>query len=85
MFARMNNIQKRTSTPQLKRRKLGSEGDSPATNGFRGGGSGVIGQYVKDKRDEAAQHTSARGVETVDLTDGSKSTCGISFSFLLGV
>ncbi|KAH7030928.1 SNF2 family domain-containing protein [Microdochium trichocladiopsis] len=70
MIERMNNVQKRTAAPQSKRRKLETEGDSPSANGFRGGGSGVIGQYVKEKRDQAAQQSSARGVETVDLTDG---------------
>lgn len=76
MIERMSNVQKRTSAPQSKRRKLEMESDSPSANGFRGGGSGVIGQYVKEKRDQAAQQSSAHRVETVDLTDGSKLSRG---------
>ncbi|KXJ92279.1 SNF2 family N-terminal domain-domain-containing protein [Microdochium bolleyi] len=72
MIERMNNVQKRTSAPQSKRRRVETEGDSPSANGFRGGGSGVIGQYVMEKRDQAAQQSSAHRVETVDLTDGNE-------------
>ncbi|ETS83325.1 hypothetical protein PFICI_05201 [Pestalotiopsis fici W106-1] len=71
MFERMNNVQARTSMPQIKRRKVDTDGDDPTSSGFGGGGgggSGMLGQYVKDKREEAAKNPALQRVDTVDLS-----------------
>ncbi|KAK9770337.1 putative SWI/SNF-related matrix-associated actin-dependent regulator of chromatin subfamily A member 3-like 1 [Seiridium cardinale] len=68
MFERMNNLQERTSMPQPKRRKVEAEENGPALSGFGNGGSGMLGQYVKDRREEAAKNPALQRVDTVDLS-----------------
>ncbi|KAI0152276.1 SNF2 family N-terminal domain-containing protein [Hypoxylon sp. NC0597] len=73
MIDRMNNIEQRTFAPQIKRRKLEAEDSFDSVRTFGNGGSGDVGQYVRDKRQEAAnQQFSAKRVEAVDLTDAAE-------------
>ncbi|KAI1142211.1 SNF2 family N-terminal domain-containing protein [Hypoxylon sp. FL0543] len=70
MIDRMNNVEQRTFAPQTKRRRVEPEDSIDPVNAFRNGGSGDLGQYVRDKRQEAAsQQFSTKRVEAVDLTD----------------
>ncbi|KAI0132362.1 SNF2 family domain-containing protein [Xylariales sp. AK1849] len=69
MFERMNNVQDRSAVPQVKRRKVESEDNGAHHKNFAAGGSGTLGQYMKDKRDEAAKNPALRRVDTVDLTE----------------
>ncbi|KAI0840823.1 SNF2 family N-terminal domain-containing protein [Hypoxylon sp. FL0890] len=70
MIDRMNNVEQRTFAPQIKRRKVEAEDSIDPVYAFRNGGSGEVGQYVRDKRQEAAnQQFSTKRVEAVDLTD----------------
>ncbi|KAI2781915.1 SNF2 family N-terminal domain-containing protein [Daldinia loculata] len=71
MIDRMNNVEQRTFNPQSKRRKLEAEDNvSPAHTFRNGGGGGVIGQYVKERRQEGGNEQYPTGpVEAVDLTD----------------
>ncbi|ROT38635.1 SNF2 family domain-containing protein [Sodiomyces alkalinus F11] len=75
MIERINAVQDRASAPVVKRRKLDTpESDvlPPADNKktMTSGGTGVLGAYVKERRDEGKQDSSARGTQTVDLTEG---------------
>lgn len=74
MIDRMNNVEQRTFNPQSKRRKLEAEDNvSPAHTFRNGGGGGVIGQYVKERRQEGGNEQYPTGpVEAVDLTDSGK-------------
>jgi hypothetical protein len=68
---RANNVQDRTIMPQSKRRKI----DSPelaALQANGASGSGMLGQYVREKREEESKNAPA--VQTVDLTEGMLST-----------
>jgi hypothetical protein len=67
---RMNNVQDRAAIPQPKRRRLDENDPSkdPSSVQVRGGG-GILGSYVKDKREEASPAGSASAM-TVDLTSG---------------
>ncbi|KAI0848090.1 SNF2 family N-terminal domain-containing protein [Daldinia vernicosa] len=71
MIDRMNNVEQRTFNPQTKRRKLEAEDNVSPAHAFRsGGGGGVVGQYVKERRQEGGnQQLPTRPVEAVDLTD----------------
>ncbi|KAI1344589.1 SNF2 family N-terminal domain-containing protein [Xylariaceae sp. FL0016] len=69
MFERMNNVQDRAFAPLPKRRKLDDQESTPPRNGFSGGANGMLGQHIKDKRQEAARKSSSQSVEMVDLTD----------------
>ncbi|KAH7328184.1 SNF2 family DNA-dependent ATPase [Stachybotrys elegans] len=62
---RVNNVQHRSAVPQPKRRKV-DEHDSLQ---IRRNGSGVLGEYVKEKGNEPASAKGSPAV-TVDLTDG---------------
>ncbi|KAI1845725.1 hypothetical protein JX266_008090 [Neoarthrinium moseri] len=68
MFERMNNVQDRSSVPQPKRRKVEAENGNQH-HSFSGGGSGIVGQAIKDKRAEAAKNPALGRVDTVDLTE----------------
>lgn len=70
MIDRANNVEERISVPQPKRRRLESDDYSANINGFGGGGNGMVGQYLKDRRDEGSKNptSAARRVDTVDLT-----------------
>ncbi|KAI2624396.1 SNF2 family N-terminal domain-containing protein [Hypoxylon sp. NC1633] len=73
MIDRMNNVEQRASAPQTKRRRLGPEDSFEPTRAFGGGGGGDVGQYVRERRGQAAnQQLSTRHVEAVDLTDGAE-------------
>ncbi|KAI0020556.1 SNF2 family N-terminal domain-containing protein [Xylariomycetidae sp. FL0641] len=69
MIEQLNNVEDRTFAPQQKRRKLDNDHGGDSRRGFGSGGNGVMGQYVKDKRQEAARGPSLAPAETVDLTD----------------
>ncbi|ORY63115.1 SNF2 family N-terminal domain-containing protein [Pseudomassariella vexata] len=69
MFERQHNIQQRSSVPQPKRRKVETDDTANQNHGFGSGGSGMMGQYVKDKREEAARIPPNKHVPTVDLTE----------------
>lgn len=75
MIERMNNVQDRMlPPPQLKRRKLESGSSSPQPGyGVGGGSSGIMGQHVKEKREEGYNQVAGTKYETVDLTEGSRS------------
>ncbi|CRK22998.1 hypothetical protein BN1708_013576 [Verticillium longisporum] len=71
MIERMNGVQDRAYAPAIKRRKVDTpEADAEVTGkkGMTSGGSGVLGAYVKEKREEAQQNGTARPTHTVDLT-----------------
>ncbi|KAI0971361.1 SNF2 family N-terminal domain-containing protein [Xylaria arbuscula] len=69
MIERMNNVENRTLAPQTKRRKVEGGDGLEAQPGFGAGGSGIIGQYITEKRAESKQAASTQ-VEMVDLTSG---------------
>lgn len=69
MIERVNNVEQRTHVPQSKRRRVEAVDNKSALQHHGGVGSGMIGQYVKERRDEAASQTPSKRVETVDLTD----------------
>ncbi|KAG4217706.1 hypothetical protein PC116_g33814 [Phytophthora cactorum] len=73
MIDRMNNVEQRTFNPQSKRRKLEIEDNTNPAHTFRSGGNGIVGQYVKERRQEGgSQQRSTGPVEAVDLTDTGK-------------
>lgn len=66
----MNNVQHRSNVPQTKRRRIDeSEGSQDGTNTPIRGGSGILGEYVREKRNEAKGSTVSQAT-TVDLTSG---------------
>lgn len=66
----MNNVQHRSAIPQAKRRKTeDQDGSQDGANATPRGGSGILGEYVKDKRKEANGSTASQAL-TVDLTSG---------------
>lgn len=70
MIDRMNNVEQRAFAPQTKRRRVEAEDSLDSVRGFGNGGSGEIGGYVKERRQETAQQQPAtRQVEAVDLTE----------------
>ncbi|EXA48392.1 hypothetical protein FOQG_05843 [Fusarium oxysporum f. sp. raphani 54005] len=67
---RANNVQHRSVVPQPKRRRTeDSEGVHNFMTPPAQGGSGILGQYVTDKRKEANSATASPAM-TVDLTSG---------------
>lgn len=73
MIERMNNLEQRTVTPQ-KRRKVETEDGFEQKPGFGSGGSGMMGEYIKEKREENSKRLANTQVEMVDLTSGSRSS-----------
>ncbi|GAW12145.1 hypothetical protein ANO14919_015030 [Xylariales sp. No.14919] len=70
MIERMNNVEHRAfASPQTKRRKLETENGFEAKPSLGGGGSGILGQHIAEKRQESKQVASTQ-VEMVDLTSG---------------
>lgn len=68
MIEQMNDVQDRSTVPQPKRRKV--ESPDPGSSSFgRAGGAGMLGSYVKEKREEGQQSTSNGNGQTVDLTE----------------
>lgn len=59
--------------PEPKRRKVEAEENGLNPASFGSGGSGILGQYIKDRREEAAQNPALQRVDTVDLTANGKS------------
>ncbi|KAM0325499.1 hypothetical protein ACHAQA_007486 [Verticillium albo-atrum] len=71
MIERMNGVQDRAYAPQIKRRKVDTpEADAEINGkkGMSGGGSGMLGAYVQEKREEGQKNGSAKPMQTVDLT-----------------
>lgn len=67
---RMNNVQDRYVLPQAKRRKVDEADPSKDSSLVQArSGGGVLGSYVKDKREESSAAGSASTM-TVDLTNG---------------
>lgn len=67
---RVNNLRDRSDVPQSKRRKLdGNEPSQEAKNLPVRSGSGILGAYVKERRNEDVA-VAAMPNTTVDLTDG---------------
>lgn len=73
MIERVNNVEHRALvSPQPKRRRLEfGEGLEPKS-GFGPGGTGMMGQHMKEKREEHSQAATTQ-VDMVDLTSGSRS------------
>ncbi|KAJ2988921.1 hypothetical protein NUW58_g3727 [Xylaria curta] len=70
MIERMNNVEHRTLvSPQHKRRRLETEQGFESDPGFTAGGSGMMGQHIKERREESKRASSTQ-VEMVDLTSG---------------
>lgn len=72
---RMNHVQNRSAVPQPKRRRVDDAQDSPTQ--IRRNGSGVLGEYVKEKAKEGGGSVSS-AFETVDLTNGTSVPHGSS-------
>ncbi|KAK3318382.1 SNF2 family N-terminal domain-containing protein [Apodospora peruviana] len=68
----LNNVQDRIAAPQPKRRKTQNEDDvQMLDSGFRGTGSGVLGDYLRHLRvDPMSKPPPPKAQETVDLTEG---------------
>ncbi|KAI0098208.1 SNF2 family N-terminal domain-containing protein [Nemania sp. FL0031] len=70
MIERMNNVEHRALvSPQLKRRKLENGEGFESKPSFGAGGSGMMGQHMKERREES-KHSLTTQVEMVDLTSG---------------
>ncbi|TWU76513.1 hypothetical protein ED733_007553 [Metarhizium rileyi] len=69
---RMNNVQRRSNVPNPKRRKTEDPQDfaARASNMSIRGTSGTLGEYVRDRRQEANGSRLVPQTPTVDLTDG---------------
>lgn len=73
LVERMHNVSERDFVPQ-KRRKLHEDEDvdREAKGNFSGGGKGgVLGEYMKEKREEGRKEAATNGTAlAVDLTGG---------------
>ncbi|KAL6860125.1 hypothetical protein ACO1O0_004150 [Amphichorda felina] len=70
---RIHNVQARTEAPEAKRRRVDSDDDQNGTKMPVRGSSGILGQYVKDKRLESSSVSTPQQMPqsmTVDLTSG---------------
>lgn len=68
----MNNVQHRSNVPHPKRRKTDDAQDfaaKPSNMPVRSS-SGILGEYVRDKRQGANGQATLLAAPTVDLTDG---------------
>jgi SNF2 family DNA or RNA helicase len=71
MIERMNNVQTRSVAPEPKRRKTDSSiTGSETKKSIDGGGGGILGDYLKEKRDEGKNDFPIPVAQTVDLTSG---------------
>ncbi|KAI1823124.1 SNF2 family N-terminal domain-containing protein [Xylaria intraflava] len=69
MIERVNNIENRTVAPPLsKRRKIETQVDSELKPSFGACGSGILGQHIKEKRED--KRVTNTPIVTVDLTSG---------------
>jgi hypothetical protein len=67
LLERMHNVRDRTMVPQ-KRRKVEDPADRRRNPEFNGGsGSGVLGSYMKEKREQGQRETPSRGT-MVDIS-----------------
>lgn len=66
---RIHNVQARAEAPEPKRRRVDTEGQQNGTKMPFRSGSGILGQYVKDKSQESSGANTPQSM-TVDLTDG---------------
>jgi hypothetical protein len=74
MIERMNNVEHRMlASPQHKRRKLETEEGFELMPGFGMGGSGIMGQHIRESREQGFNQFASTNVETVDLTEGGRS------------
>jgi hypothetical protein len=73
MLERMHNVSNRESLPQ-KRRKIQQDGNEnrEVKSHFNGGGKGgVLGEYMKEKKEEGRKEAAANETRpSVDLTGG---------------
>lgn len=69
---RMNNVQHRSNVPHPKRRKTEDPQDFAARAGNMSirGSSGTLGEYVRDRQQDANGGRNGLQTTTVDLTDG---------------
>ncbi|KAK2612578.1 hypothetical protein QQS21_001349 [Conoideocrella luteorostrata] len=69
---RMNNVQHRSNVPHPKRRKTEDAQDFAARSNSIPvrSSSGMLGEYARDKRQQANGPTALTAAPTVDLTDG---------------
>jgi SNF2 family DNA or RNA helicase len=66
MLERMHNVTDRDMIPQKRRKIEEHEGQGE----FRGGGKGgVLGQYMKDQREQGRKQAAARGTAPVDIIE----------------
>lgn len=73
MIERANNVEHRALvSPQPKRRRIELGEGLESKPGFGPGGSGIMGQHMKEKREEYNQAVATQ-VDMVDLTSGSRS------------
>lgn len=73
MMDRMNNVEQRMFVPQSKRRKLEAEHGIDPARAFGNGGSGDVGQYLRERRQDAPTQQRTTGpVEAIDLTDAAE-------------
>ena len=71
MIERMNNVQERSSFPLPKRRKIEENNDDISTaSSFRSGGNGMLGEYVRQQREQMQPTPALKSTESVDLTGG---------------
>lgn len=71
MLDRKYNLQDRSTIPEPKRRKIETTDEAgQAKQAFRGNGTHILGDYIKEKRSEGTATPPLKRAETVDLTDG---------------
>lgn len=66
---KVHHIQDRSEVPEPKRRRLEDEDAQKGTKMAVRGGSGMLGQAVRDQRQDSSGTSTPQSV-TVDLTDG---------------
>lgn len=69
MLERMNNVMDRSMVPQ-KRRKIenSQDGDQRKAEFTGGGKGGVLGQYMREKREEGHREAMSKGTKPVDIS-----------------
>lgn len=83
MIERMSNVEHRAFVPPHQKRRKVETGEGPDSQpGFSAGGSGMMGQHMKERREEYKKAATTQ-VEMVDLTSGSRSRLSIVMRTLL--
>ncbi|KAI1155188.1 SNF2 family N-terminal domain-containing protein [Nemania diffusa] len=73
MIERMSNVEHRAFVPPHQKRRKVETGEGPDSQpGFSAGGSGMMGQHMKERREEYKKAATTQ-VEMVDLTSGNDS------------